>query len=248
LLYQVIEGGYEKNMKRDIPDIYVLGTDTGVGKTVLSWLLMRYFYDRGYIPFYFKPLQTGCRDPYDTDSDAKFIYENIEELKNQDPAGSVGCCYRNPKAPYFAARNEGREVDWQALLGTLQEKRDRFSPVIVEAAGGIFVPIDRENRVIDTIPSTGAQPRIAARAGLGTINHTLLTLAALEQRNIAPLGVIFLDGGETETPGEMIAENIEAIEKYSRVQVAGVVGRIADFRHPAPQCFDGLEKLFAGRG
>jgi dethiobiotin synthetase len=233
-------------MKKDVRDIYVLGTDTGVGKTVLSLLLMRYFYDRGYTPFYFKPLQTGCRDPYDTDSDAKFIYENIEELKNEDPAASVGCCYRNPKAPYFAARNEGREVNWQVLLETLREKKDRFSPVIVEAAGGVFVPIDRDKRVIDTISSTGASPLIAARAGLGTINHTLLTIAALEQRSIEPLGIIFLDGGETETPGEMIEENIEAIERYSRVRVAGVVGRIADFRRPDPDCFDGLKKLFEG--
>ncbi|OPY90145.1 MAG: ATP-dependent dethiobiotin synthetase BioD [Syntrophus sp. PtaU1.Bin208] len=233
-------------MKKDVPDIYVLGTDTGVGKTVLSLLLMRYFYDRGYTPFYFKPLQTGCRDPYDTDSDAKFIYENIEELKDQDPAASVGVCYRNPKAPYFAARNEGRQVRWQILLDGLQKKREHFSPLIVEAAGGIFVPVDRDNRVIDTIPSSGAQPLIAARAGLGTINHTLLTIAALEQRNIEPLGVIFLDGGETSTPEDMIEENIEAIERYCRVKVAGVVGRIADFRHPAPECFDGLEKIFAG--
>jgi len=235
-------------MKKDIQDIYVIGTDTGVGKTVLSLLLMRYFYDRGYTPFYFKPLQTGCRDPYDTDSDAKFIYENIEELKNQNPAASVGCCYRNPKAPYFAARNEGREVDWQTVLKTLHEKKGRFSPLIVEAAGGIFVPIGRDHRVIDTIPSTGAQPLIAARAGLGTINHTLLTIAALEQKHIAPLGVVFLDGGETETPVDMIEENIEAIERYSVVPVAGVVGRIADFRHPSPDCFGGLKKLFEGRG
>jgi dethiobiotin synthetase len=232
-------------MKRDVPDIFVIGTDTGVGKTVLSLLLMRYFYDEGFSPFYFKPLQTGCRDPYDTDSDAKFIYDNIEELKDRDPAGSVGFCYRNPKAPYFAARDEGRQVDWKTLPGTLQEKRSRFSPLVVEAAGGIFVPVDGESLVIDTIPSMGAQPLIAARAGLGTINHTLLTIAALERRNIEPLGVVFLDSAEPATPLDMIEENREAIRRFSRVEVAGVVGRISDFRHPPPECFDGLKKLFA---
>ncbi|ABC76084.1 dethiobiotin synthase [Syntrophus aciditrophicus] len=234
-------------MKTEIPDIYVIGTDTGVGKTVLSFLLMRYFFDRGAVPFYFKPVQTGCRHPYDTDSDAKFIYENIPELSGKDPACSVGFCYRNPKAPFFAARNEGRQVDWQRILETLDEKRARFAPLIVEAAGGVFVPIDGEKLVIDTIPPTGARPLIAARAGLGTINHTLLTIAALEQRNIEPLGVILLDGGEVETPRDMILENIEAIERHSGLRVAGVVGRIADFQHLPADCFKGLQILFEGR-
>jgi dethiobiotin synthetase len=234
-------------MNTEIPDIYVIGTDTGVGKTVLSLLLMRYCYDRGYTPFYFKPVQTGCRHPYDTDSDAKFIYENIRELNDQDPAISVGFCYLNPKAPFFAARNEGRQVNWQRILDILNEKRSCFSPVIVEAAGGVFVPIEKEKFVIDTIPLTGARPLIAARAGLGTINHTLLTIAALEQRGIKPLGVVLLDGGETATPAEMIQENIEAIESHSGLRVAGVVGRIADFRHPSPDCFDGLKILFEGK-
>jgi dethiobiotin synthetase len=234
-------------MKADIPDIYVIGTDTSVGKTVLSLLLMRYFYNRGYTPFYFKPVQTGCRHPYDTDSDAKFIYDNIPELGDQDPAISVGFCYRNPKAPFFAARNENRQVNWQQVLDILNEKKEHFKPLIIEAAGGIFVPIDRETLVIDTIPLTGARPLIAARAGLGTINHTLLTVAALEQRNIASLGIVLMDGGETETPGDMIQENIEAIESQSGLRVAGVVGRIADFRHPSPECLGVLESLFENK-
>jgi len=234
-------------MKTDVSDIYVVGTDTGVGKTVLSLLLMRYFYDRGYTPFYFKPVQTGCRHPYDTDSDAKFIYDHIRELSALDPADSIGFCYRNPKAPYFAARNEGRQVNWQRILDTLDEKRNRFSPLIIEAAGGVFVPIDRERFVIDTIPSTKARPLIAARAGLGTINHTLLTIAALEQRKIAPLGVILLESAETPTPPDMIAENIEAIESRSGLRVGGVVGRISDFRSPSADDLAGLKVLFEGK-
>lgn len=234
-------------MKAEIPDIYVIGTDTGVGKTVLSLLLMRYFYDNGYTPFYFKPVQTGCRHPYDTDSDAKFIYDNIPELGDHDPAVSVGFCYRNPKAPFFAARNENRQVNWQQVLDILTEKKERFKPLIIEAAGGVYVPIDQETRVIDTIPLTGARPLIAARAGLGTINHTLLTVAALEQRKIAALGIVLIDSGERETPKDMIEENIEAIEGQSGLRVAGVVGRIADFRHLSPEYLGILESLFGNK-
>ena len=96
-------------MTRQAKRYFVLGTDTGVGKTVLSLLLMRFCYQRGDRPFYIKPLQTGCRSPYDTDSDARFVYEHVEALKGKDPAESVIYCFKNPKAPYFAARDEGKE-------------------------------------------------------------------------------------------------------------------------------------------
>jgi dethiobiotin synthetase len=102
---------------------------------------MRYFFDRGAAPFYFKPMQTGCRHPYDTDSDAKFIYENIPELSGKDPACSVGFCYRNPKAPFFAARNEGRQVDCSGYSKTSDEK-DPFCAAEMSSCGGVFVPID----------------------------------------------------------------------------------------------------------
>ena len=71
---------------------------------------MQFFYKRGDEPFYVKPLQTGCVDPYDTDSDAKLIYQNVVPLKGKDPADSVIYCFTNPKAPYFSARDEGKEA------------------------------------------------------------------------------------------------------------------------------------------
>jgi dethiobiotin synthetase len=74
-------------MKKSKP-LYIVGTDTGIGKSVLSLLLMQYFYAGGDSPFYIKPFQTGCKDPYDTDSDAKFIYTHVTQLKNSDPADS----------------------------------------------------------------------------------------------------------------------------------------------------------------
>src|SRR4030042_3873426 len=96
-------------------NIFVAGTDTGVGKTVLSLLLMQFFSARGDRPFYLKPLQTGCKDPLDRDSDAAFVYRHVASLKGKDPAESAIYCFRNPKAPYFAARDEGRVID-PALL------------------------------------------------------------------------------------------------------------------------------------
>ncbi len=219
-------------MKSPLSSIFVLGTDTGVGKTVLSLLLMQFFYAEGCTPFYLKPLQTGCRDPYDTDSDAQFIYRHVEPLQEKDPADAVIFCYNHPKAPWFAARDEGRTVDPTRIERIVRDKQSRYTPLIIEGAGGLFVPMTKRFMTPDLMQLSGARPLVAARAGLGTINHTLLTLEALEHRGLDPLGVVFLDAGETPAPTEMIDENIEAVEHFSGINVAGVIPRIDDFSRP----------------
>ena len=229
---------------------FVVGTDTGVGKTVLSLLMMQFFYERGHSPFYFKPFQTGCRDPYDQDSDAEFIYRNVRALKGQDPADSVIYCFRKPKAPYFAARDERKEkdIDVRVIREVVNKKSQSFSPVIVEGAGGLFVPVDENLLMIDMIEITSSKPIIAARAGLGTINHTLLTIEALKMRGMEPAGVFFIDSGEMPSSHEMINENIEAVERVSGVKVAGVIGRIEDFSNPGRECYQMLEEIFGYTG
>jgi len=231
-------------LKRKMDDLYIVGTDTGVGKTVLSLLLMQFFYTRGFTPFYLKPAQTGCRNPYDTDSDAKFIYQHVNPLGRKDPADSVIYCFKNPKAPYFAARDEGKEIDFRIIQETINKKRLLYSPIVIEAAGGLFVPVNEKLLIIDTIRMTKARPIIASRAGLGTINHTLLTIEALKGRGILPAGIVLIDSGETSTPQDMIGENIEAIEKVSGIKVAGVIGKIVDFSNPDRDCFQTIERLF----
>ena len=84
---------------KPIPDICVVGTDTGVGKTVVSLLLMQWLYAEGYSPFYLKPFQTGCADPSDGRSDAAFVYRHTAALESKDPAPSVIYCRPTPTAP-----------------------------------------------------------------------------------------------------------------------------------------------------
>jgi dethiobiotin synthetase len=226
--------------------IFVTGTDTGVGKTVLSLLIMQFFYNNGFSPFYLKPFQTGCSSPYDDDSDARFIYRNVGQLKGEDPAQSVIYCFKNPKAPYFAARDEGRQkdIDVRTTPAMLEQKSGAFSPVIIEGAGGVFVPIDEKTLMIDLIELTASMPIVAARAGLGTINHTLLTINALRHRGIEPMGIVFIDAGDKHTPPDMIRENMEAIRLFSGIEVAGVIGKIEDFSRPQGRYYEIIGKIF----
>jgi dethiobiotin synthetase len=224
--------------------IFVTGTDTGVGKTVLSLLIMQLLHEEGRNPFYIKPVQTGCLDPYDADSDARFIYRHVAALKGKDPRESVVYCFRNPKAPWFAARDEGADISSRTIMELIVRRAGSHSPLVIEGAGGLLVPINREVLTVDIIESLGAAPIVAARAGLGTINHTLLSLEALAARSIEPLGVVLIDSGDAVTTRQMIAENIEALETFSGVKVAGLIGKIDDFTAPPAGCYQPLHKLF----
>jgi dethiobiotin synthetase len=202
------------------PDVlFVTGTDTGVGKTVVCMLLMQLLHEKGRNPFYIKAVQTGCRDVHDEESDARFIYRHVPALTEKDPSESVIHCFKNPKAPYFAARDEGARI---------------------EGAGGLFVPVNEETLMIDMIKMLNAKPIIVARAGLGTINHTLLSIEALRARGLNTAGIVLMDSGEIITPQEMIRENIEAVERFSGAKVAGVITRIEDFSTPERGCYQPL--------
>ncbi len=221
-----------------------MGTDTGVGKTVLALLLMQFFFAKGYSPFYLKPVQTGCADANDADSDAKFIYRHVEPLKGKEPDESVIYCFKNAKAPLYAANDEGKAIDLSKIERVVSQKADAYSPVILEGAGGVLVPVMGRKLMVDIISLVNGTPIIAARAGLGTINHTLLTIEAIEKRGLKPLGIVFIDAGQEETPAEMIRENSSAIEVISGIRVAGVIGRIHDFSRPLQNSYNPLAKMF----
>lgn len=229
-------------IKFDKP-LFITGTDTGIGKTVLSLRLMQHLFANGYAPFYLKPAQTGCADPYDTDSDAKFIYRNVAALSSADPAASVVYCFRNPKAPLFAARDDGREIDPEVIKKAVNKKMAAVNPLIIEGAGGALVPVTEGLMMADLALMLGAVPIVAARAGLGTINHTLLTIEALERRGLEAAAIVFLDGGEEPTSPGMVEENIEAIESSCGIKVAGTIGRIKDFANPMEQACPAIANL-----
>lgn len=231
-------------MNKKFENLFVVGTDTGVGKTVLALLMMQFFFARGYSPFYLKPLQTGCTAARDADSDAGFIYKNVDSLRDKEPAESVIYCLKNPKAPLYAAMDEGKSIDLSQIEEFVSKKAETHSPLILEGAGGVLVPVAGKKLIVDIISLVNGTPVIAARAGLGTINHTLLTIEAIEKRGLRPLGIVFIDAGDKETPLEMIKENRHAIEDASGIGVSGVVGRIHDFSRPPLDCYNALAKMF----
>lgn len=229
--------------------LYVAGTDTEVGKTGVSLLLMHYFLAQGHKPFYLKPFQTGVQSPRDPDGDAAFVYRHVEHLQANDPSESSPYCFPQAKAPLFAAQNVGMSIDLHKIEAIVEKKSRTYSPVIMEGAGGLLVPVTEDMLGVDLIFCLQAETILVARAGLGTINHTLLSVEALTCRGLQPSGIIFVDRSPEGMPKDLVEENMQAVEAFSGIRVCGVIDRIADFSRIHPKhlrVFDQL--LHAGRG
>ena len=167
--------------------IVVCGTDTDVGKTVVSaWLV------QGLHATYWKPVQSGLDEGGDRD--------RICQLLNLPPERWLREAYafRRPLSPHWAAECDGIELD-PAGLGL----PPRNGPLVVETAGGLMVPLNRSWLQIDQLQRWQLPVVLVARSGLGTLNHTLLSLEALRHRSIPVLGLILNGPPHADNPGTL---------------------------------------------
>lgn len=186
-----------------MPGIFVTGTDTGVGKTVVSSIVVAALRQSCAVG-YWKPVQTGI----EADDDTAEV-RRLARCVNSEIA-SDGIRLPRPLSPHLAARLAGRPFAIPDLIATWQRlPSGRFW--VVEGAGGVLVPLNDREMMVDFIGVLGLPALIASRSGLGTINHTLLTLAELRRRSI-PVGGVVMVG----TPN---SENRAAIEKYGETRV-----------------------------
>jgi malonyl-CoA O-methyltransferase len=190
--------------------VFVTGTDTGIGKTVVAAAIMSRYRDVASLR-YWKPIQTGIEEDDDT--------KTVAELCECGPARILdkGVRLPRPLSPHLAATLSGVQIDLDALIETVaaEERSDRW---VVEGAGGFLVPINGEALMSDLIAQLGLPVVVVARSSLGTINHTLLTLEALRLRAIPVVGVVMT--------GEKNTENRRAIEHYGHVAVLGELPRL----------------------
>lgn len=218
--------------------LFITGTDTDVGKTVVSLLVMHALAGRDAV--YLKPVQTGCTDP-ERDSDPAFVHRHLPGglPHGMIAASCIHSCRPLPKAPLFA----GDPVDFENVLLFITDHATRHDITIVEGAGGVFVPITLDRTMLDLAMAAKASILVVGRAGLGTINHTLLTLEAITARGADCLGVILVDPTNA-VPERDRMENSAAIESFSGRPLLGVIGHLADLRHPEPSSLAVIEKIF----
>jgi dethiobiotin synthetase len=205
-----------------IPGLFVTGTDTDVGKTVVAGAIANWFFRRGFRPGVCKPVATGCtigREGLQSE-DAEFLASVAHSRHTLD----VICPqrFRDPLAPAVAAERERKRVDWSVIDGALQYMQRDSDAMIVEGAGGILVPIDESTFVLDLCRWLGLPVVVVARPKLGTINHTLLTVAMLRAAGVDVAGVVInrFPAGRADLAEET---NPSAIERWGGVPVLCVV-------------------------
>jgi dethiobiotin synthetase len=180
---------------------FVTGTDTGIGKTVVSALLVA-----ALDAVYWKPVQSGACDG--TDRQAVLQWAELVE----DRALPECYCFAPAVSPHLAARMAGVRIDLEKIIAPVSVDGRR---IIAEGAGGVLVPLNHEQTILDLIVRLGFPVIVTARTALGTINHSLLTLRTLRAAKASVLGVVMV--------GEESVENRRAIETYGRVPVIGRV-------------------------
>jgi len=164
--------------------IIICGTDTDVGKTIVSS-----FFVQGLKGIYWKPIQSGTEEGTDTKTDCNLL--NLEPNRYL----SERYKFKAPVSPHWAAEQESRFIEPNTL-----HLPDLDKLIIIETAGGLMVPLNRNWLQIDQLKVWGAPIILVARTGLGTLNHTLLSLEALRNRNINVLGIVLNGPPHNDNP------------------------------------------------
>ena len=204
-----------------IPGLFVTGTDTGVGKTVVAGAIAAWFRSRGARVAVLKPIATGCERRREglVSPDAEFLAHCADAAHPLDLICPIR--YVEPLAPAIAAERAGQQVDWAAVQRSLDLLTRDSDVIVVEGVGGAMVPLDEKHTVLDLVKWLGLASVIVARPGLGTISHTLLTVAAL--RPVAEVAGVVINRYPAEAAGLAEETNPRAIERWGRVPVLGVV-------------------------
>jgi len=202
--------------------IFITGTDTGVGKTVVACGIARFLRMHDVKVGVMKPVASGSRE------DAKRLVRAAEvddDLTLVNPQ-----FFEAPLAPTVAAAFERRALHLESVYSAFWTLSKKYDVMVVEGIGGVKVPLGESTYVADMIEALRLPALVVSRAGLGTLNHTLLTLDALEKVKIHTLGVLFNGGKGTTLPEKT---NPEALQEHTTVQVMGHLKWNPRFKNPA---------------
>jgi len=201
-----------------IPGLFVTATDTNVGKTVIAGAIADHFRRRSLRVAVCKIAATGCvhRREGLVSEDAEYLAHCADASFPLD----VICPqrYAEPLAPAIAAQRIGQPLDWSAIDRSLTVMSATSDIMIIEGVGGLMTPMDNKHTILDTIIWLKLPTVIVARAGLGTINHTLLTINALRSANATIAGIV-INQYPPDSPGIAEETNPSAIEKYGKIPV-----------------------------
>ncbi len=212
--------------------LFITGTDTGAGKTVVACAIARALVARGLDVGVLKPAETGVGAEGPLDAQA------LRKAAGADDPLEVVCPqqFALPAAPTVAAAAQDREVDLGAMDAAFHALEESHEILLVEGAGGLLVPVTAKLCMADLAARWELPVVVAARAALGTINHTLLTLEALERRGLALAGVVVSHSGGPLSGAD--AANLEALRAALGARLVGEIPPLAPGSQPAAAAVD----------
>lgn len=203
--------------------LLITGTDTAVGKTHVACAIIRDLRDVGHRVGAFKPVVSGAV----SDENGRLIWEDVEALKSALGEGVsedriAPLRFAAALAPPIAARQEGRNVNLELIRSGLAGWRSQCDVVVVEGAGGLLCPLTDDKTMADLAVEFSFPLLIVARLGLGTINHTLLTVEAARTRGLRIAGIVLNEASPISTDDLSALSNADEIVKRSNVPVVAM--------------------------
>lgn len=201
---------------------FITGTDTQVGKTTATFVLAAVLQARGINVGVMKPVQCGG-------DDAAFLKKS---LQLNDPLETINPCFvKEPLSPHLAFKRAKRKINRDRIFRSFARLKEKYDVLLVEGAGGLLVPLNDHYFVADLIRDLKAEVIIVSRLGLGTINHTLLTIEQAREKGLPLAGVIF---SETQhKKGIPEKTNPLEIKKLGQVEILGTVPFLKSFKKDA---------------
>jgi dethiobiotin synthetase len=202
--------------------LLVTGTDTAVGKTEVACALLADARARGLDAVGMKPAQSGvvAGEPSDADR-LRAACGEVEPLAAICPHS-----FAAPLAPAVAARAEGRAISLPALVEAARALAARHAAILVEGAGGLLVPLTDRETYADLAVALGLPVLVVARAGLGTVNHTALTVEALRRRGLAVAGIVLNRTAPEDDPS--VPHNAGEIARLTGIVPAATLPFVRD--------------------
>lgn len=195
---------------------FVTGTDTGVGKTLVSCALLHAFAAQGRRVVGMKPVAAGCDDDLNEDVRQLLAASTVHASRGQiNPY-----CFMRPVAPHLAARFTGIRISLDRILETYAELNAQSDVVIVEGAGGFLVPLNDEQDSADMVQRMGIPVMLVVGMRLGCLNHALLTVEAITSRGLALAGWV---ANVVDADMAMLDENIATLKQRIAAPLLGII-------------------------
>ncbi len=200
--------------------LFITGTDTGVGKTLITGFLGRFLTENGMNVISQKWVQTGCAGvSEDINTHLKLMGKTIEDVQNYLPEISP-YVLEYPSSPHLAAELEKVQIEEGLIEESFLRLARDFDVVLVEGVGGVLVPVNRKALMIDIAKALDLPVLVVAENRLGAINQTMMTIDVLRVRGLHILGIVFnqVSGGEDEI---ILKDNPKIVQKLTGIEVLG---------------------------